>query len=79
MSYLEVFVGSLLPLLGHGVRSLAGEHPDGGKEDEANADADGSVEGDLLALTWGRESARAVGSEGNPVCCRSRRVLWSVD
>lgn len=56
-----------MPLLVHGVRGRAGAHSDEGEEDEADTDANGSVEEDLLAFAWGRESPGAVGSECNPV------------
>lgn len=77
---LEVLVGLLLPLPGHGVRSRAGERPHGGEDDEAGEEAEGSVESDLLALAGRSLGAGTVGTESNPVGCGERwRLVGLLD
>lgn len=65
----EPFVGSLLPLAGHGVRRRAGKQAHAGEQQEGGTDADGGVQGNLLALTRWRQRAGAVGTESDPVRC----------
>ena len=68
-THLEELVCRLLPLLGHGARRRLGERAHGGEEENAGGDADGSVEGDLLALAGGVKGTGAVGTKGDPVGC----------
>lgn len=68
-AYLEVLVGLLLPLLGHGLGGLAAERADGGEDAEGGHEDEAGVEEEALALTGGVESAGAVGAEGDPVGC----------
>lgn len=65
--FLEVFVGGLFPLAGHGGWGWAAELTDSEEEGERDGDTeDGSVD-DLLGLSWWWESAWAVWAESNPV------------
>jgi hypothetical protein len=66
---LEVLVGSLLPLLVHGVWCGLGEHAHGAEDGQGGQEADEKVEGDLLALIGGRKGTGAVRAERNPVGC----------
>lgn len=68
-SYFEILVGLFLPLLGHGVWCRLGEHATRAEEDQADEDADGDAQGNLLALIGRRQGAGPVRAERNPVGC----------
>lgn len=65
----QLLVGSLLPLAVHCRGRTAGEQAHGAEDEQRRADANGSVEGDLLALAGRGLGAGAVGAEGDPVGC----------
>jgi hypothetical protein len=66
-TYLGIFVGGLLPLLGHGLGLGLGEEVDGVEQGEGDESELGDLEEDLPALTLRGLGAGAVGTEGNPV------------
>jgi hypothetical protein len=70
--YLEVLVGSLLPLLVHGVRSRLGGQSDGGEESETGGQADDNAPGNAGTSSGRVSGTGAVRAESNPVCCIRR-------
>lgn len=77
-SYLEVLVGSLLPLLVHGVWCRLGKHTTRAKQDQADEHADSDTKGDLLALIGRRKGTGTVRTESNPVGCWVEALFGSV-
>jgi hypothetical protein len=67
--YQGVFVGGLLPLLGHGGGLLAGEGVDGVEDGDRGASELENLEENAEALALGGGSAGTVGTEGNVVSC----------
>ena len=68
-THLQVFLRSLLPLLGHGARpDGAGEHARESEDGESTGDDGRGQEEDIAALIRRRGSAWAVGAESNKVC-----------
>jgi hypothetical protein len=70
--YQSIFVGGLLPLLGHSTRLLAGEGVDTVEDSNRNGSELSDLEEHAQALTLGGLGAGAVGTEGNVVSCRGR-------
>ena len=69
-THLEVLLGSLLPLLGHGARpDGAGEHAGEGEDGERTSNDGGREEEDVAALIRRRGSARTVGAKGDEIGC----------
>lgn len=66
-TYLELLVGSLLPLLVHRGRGRTGEETGAAEEDEAGADGDGSAEEDTGTLTGRGLGTRTMGTKSDPV------------
>ena len=66
-SYLEHLVGSLLPLLGHGVRRGLGGKTDGTEETDGDTHASHDHPEDTGTGAGGVDSAGAVGTESDPV------------
>lgn len=66
-AYLGVFVGGLLPLLGHGLGHGLAEEVDNVEDSEGSEGELGHLEEDLPALTLGGLGTGAVGTEGDPV------------
>lgn len=65
---LEVLLGSLLPLLGHGSGpDGAGKHACEGKDGKGTGDYSRGQEEDVAALIWGRGSAGSMGTKGDEV------------
>jgi hypothetical protein len=70
-THLQVLLGGLLPLLGHGAGpDGAGEHAREGEDGKGSADDTGREEEDVAALIRRRGSAGSVGAKGDVVCCR---------
>jgi hypothetical protein len=65
--YQSVFVGGLLPLLGHGLGLGLGEVVDGVEDEEGSDGKLSDLEEDLQALTLGSLSTGTVRTKGNPV------------
>lgn len=72
-TYEHLLVGRFLPLPVHGVRWGPGELAQGDENNEADPDADGSIESDSGILAGRRLGAGAVGAERNPVCWNEER------
>lgn len=72
-AYLGIFVGGLLPLLGHGLGLGLAEEVDNVEDTDRGENELAHLEEDLPALTLGGLGTGAVGTEGNPVSCRARR------
>lgn len=66
-TYLGVFVGGLLPFLGHGLGQGLGEVVDGVEDDDGGEGELGHLEEDLPALTLGDLGTGTVSTEGNVV------------
>ena len=66
-TYLGILVGSLLPLLGHGLGLRASKGVDGVENEERGNSELGHLEEDLPALTLGGLSAGTVRAKGNPI------------
>lgn len=71
-TYLSVFVGGLLPLLGHGLGQGLAEEVDNVEDTERGEGELGHLEEDLPALTLGGLGTGAVGTEGDPVSYRAK-------
>ena len=68
--YLQVLLGSLLPLLCHcSGADRAGEHAGERKDSESCGNDTGREEEDVAALIWGRRAAGTMGTESNVVSC----------
>jgi hypothetical protein len=67
---LEDLVGSLLPLLGHGVRSRLGSETDGTEDGNAGSDTGDDTPEDAAVGAGGVLGTGAVGTEGDPVSCQ---------
>jgi hypothetical protein len=65
--YQSVFVGGLLPLLGHGLGLGLGEIVDGVEDEDGGDGKLSDLQEDLQALTLGGLSAGTVRTKGNPV------------
>lgn len=65
--YQSVFVGGLLPLLGHRLGLGLGEVVDGVEDEEGSDGELGDLEEDLQALALGGLSTGTVRTKGNPV------------
>jgi hypothetical protein len=65
--YQSVFVGGLLPFLGHGSGLLAGEGVDGVEEGDGDSSELENLGQDAQTLALGGGSAGTVGTEGNIV------------
>jgi hypothetical protein len=65
--YQGIFVGGLLPLLGHGSGLLAGEGVDGVEDGNGGSGQLHNLAEDTPALALGALGAGAVGTEGNVV------------
>lgn len=74
LSYLGVFIRSLLPLLGHSLGLLAGESVDEVEETDRDTGELNHLEEDLPALTLGGLGAGTVGTEGNVVSWSKERI-----
>lgn len=74
-TYQSVFVGGLLPLLGHSLRLGLGEEVDGVEKGERDGDELGDLEGDLETLTLGGLSTGTMRTEGNPVGYQMRETM----
>ena len=75
-THLEVLLGSLLPLLGHGARpDGAGEHAGEGEDGEGTGDDGERDEQNLAALIRRRGTAGAVGTEGDEVGYHKKSLL----
>jgi hypothetical protein len=68
--YQGVFVGSLLPLLGHGSGLLAGEGVDGVEEGDGDGSELDNLGQDAETLTLGGGRTGSVFTEGNVVSCQ---------
>jgi hypothetical protein len=72
-THLQVLLGGLLPLLGHGAGpDGAGKHARESEHGEGSADDTGREEEDVAALIRRRGSAGTVGAKSDVVCCRER-------
>jgi hypothetical protein len=77
-AYLGVFVGGLLPLLGHGLGQGLAEQVDNVEDTERGESELGHLEEDLPALTLGSLGTGTVGTESDPVSCRGgEKILAS--
>jgi hypothetical protein len=65
--YQSVFVGGLLPLLGHGLGLGLGEVVDGVEQEDGDNGKLGDLEEDLHALALGGLGTGTVRTKGNPV------------
>lgn len=75
-THLQVLLGSLLPLLGHGTGpDGAGEHASESEESEGTGDDGGGDEENLAALIRRRGTAGAVGTKGDKVGCTTKLTL----
>lgn len=74
-TYQSVFVGGLLPLLGHSLRLGLGEEVDGVEKGERDGDELGDLEGDLETLTLGGLSTGTMRTEGDPVGYQMRETM----
>ena len=72
--YQGIFVGGLLPLLGHGGGLLAGKGVDGVEESNGDGSELEHLGENAQALTLGGLGAGAVGTEGNVVSCNRGRT-----
>ena len=75
VTYEKELVGCLLVLLGHGGWWASGEETDSGEDAEGDGDAGECESEDLPSLSWGRDGTRTVGTEGDPVGCRTHNTL----
>jgi hypothetical protein len=73
-TYLEVLVGCLLVLLGHGGRSATGEEAGGTEDNTSSTDSDHDVHEDLHVLSRRCLSTGTVRTESDPVGWRSKSV-----
>jgi hypothetical protein len=74
-TYLEVVVGSLLVLLGHGRRRATGEEAGGTEDNTSDTDSSHDVHEDLHVLARRRLSTGTVRAESDPVGWRKKSVL----
>ncbi len=66
--YFEILIGHGLILRVHSLGWWAGELTDGDEDDGRDSDAEHGVPEDLFPLAGWRKGARAVRTEGDPVC-----------
>lgn len=67
MTYLDVFVGGLLPLFGHGLGLRASEQVNNVEDTEGQSKQLGDSDENSPALTLGRLSTGAVRTKSDPV------------
>lgn len=72
--YQSIFVGGLLPLLGHGAGLLAGKGVDGVEESNRDSSQLENLGQHAQALALGGLGAGTVGTEGNVVSCSKERI-----
>lgn len=72
--YQGIFVGGLLPLLGHGGGLLAGEGVNGVEDSNGGGSELEHLGEHAHALTLGGLGAGAVGAEGNVVSCNRGEI-----
>lgn len=72
--YQSIFVGGLLPLLGHSAGLLAGKGVNGVEEGNGDSNELGHLCEHAQALTLGGLGAGAVGAEGNVVSYSKGRI-----
>lgn len=77
-TYDEQLVGSLLPLLVHGVRSRVGEETDHAEDTEGDTNTGNGAPEDLSAAARRVLGAGAVRAESDPVSCEMSVLLFSV-
>jgi hypothetical protein len=73
-TYLEVLVGGLLVLLGHGGRLATGEEAGGTEQNTSSTKSDHDVHEDLHVLSGGCLSTGTVRAKGDPVGWRMESV-----
>lgn len=72
--YQSIFVGGLLPLLGHGAGLLAGKGVNGVEDSNGDGSELENLGEHAQALTLGGLGAGTVGTEGNVVSCSKKRI-----